>query len=236
MDKNFNLFAHFAPQFNTHANKELLLTHKGESFSYEDINLLSSRLARTLGELGVEIGDRVSVQVQKSPSALALYLACLRGGFVYHPLNTGYQTSELAYFFTNAKPSIIICDELNLNTIQELAAKTNIAHVLTLNSNNQGTLIERSKNTSNAPILVDRNQDDMAALLYSSGTTGVPKGIMLSHGNLLSNAKTLTKSWSFTKDDRLLHSLPIFHVHGLFVALGCVLLSGANMILSLIHI
>ena len=230
MEKNFNLFAHFASQFNTHTNKELLLTHKGESFSYEDINLLSSRLARTIGELGVIVGDRVSVQVQKSPAALALYLACLRGGFVFHPLNTGYQTSELAYFFSNAKPSIIICDQQNLNSIQELAAKTNVAHVFTLNSNNQGTLIEQSKNISNAPILVDRSQDDIAALLYSSGTTGLPKGIMLSHGNLLSNAKALTESWEFTKDDCLLHALPIFHVHGLFVALGCVLLSGANMI------
>lgn len=229
MKNNYNLFAHFAPQFDKFASKELLLTLNGHSISYAQIDDLSSRLARYFNDLGIQVGDRVSVQVKKSPAALALYLACLRGGFVFHPLNTGYQASELDYFFSNAKPSIIICDEESVSLIQELAQKADIQHVLTLNADSHGSLIEQSKDISSLPILVERDKDDIAALLYSSGTTGVPKGIMLSHGNLLSNAQSLVQAWGFNQEDRLLHALPIFHVHGLFVALGCVLLSGANM-------
>ena len=229
MSDNSNLFAHFTRQFARHASEELLATADGKSYSYQDIDIESARLAQYLVELGIQTGDRVSVQVEKSPQALALYLACLRGGFVFHPLNPGYQPAELEYFLGNAAPTIVICDSDDENTLQGLASQAGIEHVLTLDAHGCGSLIDESRATSSEPILVPRETDDLAALLYSSGTTGVPKGIMLTHGNLLSNTESLLAAWEFSDQDRLLHALPIFHVHGLFVGIGCVLLSGASM-------
>ena len=206
-----------------------MLTDSGESYTYKDIDQESARLANFLIGLGIATGDRVSVQVDKSPAALALYLACLRGGFVFHPLNPGYQPAELEYFLDNAAPSIVVCDSGNEDVIRTLATQSGITHVLTLDGDGGGSLIDESRPASSDPILVQRDGDDLAALLYSSGTTGVPKGIMLTHGNLLSNTESLLQAWDFSEQDRLLHALPIFHVHGLFVAIGCVLLSGASM-------
>ena len=229
MSDNSNLFAHFAGQFAKHASGELLATADGQSYSYQDIDDESARLARYLVELGIKTGDRVSVQVEKSPQALALYLACLRGGFVFHPLNPGYQSAELEYFLGNAAPTIVICDSDDESSIRALANQAGIAHVLTLDAKGRGSLVDDSRATSADPVLVPRAADDLAALLYSSGTTGVPKGIMLTHGNLLSNTQSLLTAWEFSDQDRLLHALPIFHVHGLFVGIGCTLLSGASM-------
>ncbi len=226
---DFNLFKHFEYQFTKHAEDELLLTNAGTSYSYYDIDHESARLARFLVELGIETGDRVSVQVEKSPAALALYLACLRGGFVFHPLNPGYKPAELEYFLGDAAPSVVVCDSRKINDIRPLADHAGIRHVLTLDGDGHGSLIDESRDSFAGPICVVRAEDDLAALLYSSGTTGVPKGIMLTHGNLLSNAQSLLEAWAFTEQDRLLHALPVFHVHGLFVAIGCVLLSGASM-------
>jgi malonyl-CoA/methylmalonyl-CoA synthetase len=206
-----------------------LQTNSGQSYTYKDIDQESARLANFLIGLGIATGDRVSVQVDKSPAALALYLACLRGGFVFHPLNPGYQPAELEYFLDNAAPSIVVCDSGNEDVIRTLATQSGITHVLTLDGDGGGSLIDESRPASSDPILVQRDGDDLAALLYSSGTTGVPKGIMLTHGNLLSNTESLLQAWEFSEQDRLLHALPIFHVHGLFVAIGCVLLSGASM-------
>ena len=227
--RNCNLFASFAHQFAAHADDELLSTDDGTSYLYRDIDRESARIARFLAELGIEQGDRVSVQVEKSPAALSLYLACLRGGFVYHPLNSGYQSAELEYFLGNAAPSIVMCDSRKMDVIQPLADRAGIRHVRTLNGDGGGSLIDESGNSSAEPFTVDRAEDDLAALLYSSGTTGVPKGIMLTHGNLSSNAQSLVEAWGFTDRDRLLHALPVFHVHGLFVGIGCALLSGASM-------
>ena len=229
MSSSGNLFAHFAGQFEAHAHKELLATAGGISYSYLDIDQESARLANFLAELGIRVGDRISVQVQKSPQALALYLACLRGGFVFHPLNPGYKSAELEYFLGNAAPAVVVCDSGDAGNVRGLAEQAGITHVLTLDANGDGTLIERSRAASADAILVARKSDDLAALLYSSGTTGVPKGIMLTHGNLLSNTQSLLAAWEFSSQDRLLHALPIFHVHGLFVAIGCTLLSGASM-------
>jgi len=207
----------------------LLLTSSGRSYSYQDIDHESARLARFLTELGVHPGDRISVQVAKSPAALSLYLACLRGGFVFHPLNPGYQPAELEYFLANAAPTVVVCDGARKEVIRSLADQAGIDRVFTLDSDGKGSLIDESRNSSTEAILVAREEGDMAALLYSSGTTGVPKGIMLTHANLLSNTESLLTAWEFNDQDRLLHALPIFHVHGLFVAIGCVLLSGASM-------
>ncbi len=206
-----------------------MLTDTGRSYTYRDIDRESARLARFLVERGIKTGDRVSVQVDKSPFALSLYLACLRGGFVFHPLNPSYQPAELEYFLGNAAPTLVVCDSRKLAAIQPLAENAGINQVLTLDGDGHGSLFDLSRDTASDPILVPRDTNDLAALLYSSGTTGVPKGIMLTHGNLLSNALSLVAAWEFSDQDRLLHALPMFHVHGLFISLGCVLLSGASM-------
>ena len=227
--EKFNVYLHFQQQFIEHANKPLLTTESDKVYSYADVDEESSRLAGFLTGLGVKVGDRVSVQVEKSPEALCLYLACLRAGFVFHPLNTGYQSSELEYFLGNAAPSLVVCDSDSVAVFQPLVAQFSIGHLLTLDADGQGSLIEQSRHLTDDFTVVVRGRDDLAALLYSSGTTGVPKGIMLSHYNLATNAASLVEAWGFSDDDVLLHALPIFHVHGLFVALGCVLVSGASM-------
>ena len=229
MKPNANLFARFSQQFSEHAADKLLVTADDTAFLYSDIDLESARLARYLGDIGTRPGDRVSVQVEKSPAAFSLYLACLRGGFVFHPLNPGYQSGELEYFLGNAEPSVVVCDSKKEAAIAPLAKQTGVGHLLTLNRDGRGTVIDQSRDTSADPILHESHGDDLAALLYSSGTTGVPKGIMLTHDNLFSNTQALVEAWGFSQDDRLLHALPIFHVHGLFVGIGCVLLSAASM-------
>jgi malonyl-CoA/methylmalonyl-CoA synthetase len=226
---DFNLYTHFARQFAAHANDELLCTEKDRSYDYAEIDRCSARIACFLTDLGLSPGDRVSVQVAKSAESLCLYLACLRGGFVYHPMNMGYKSRELEYFLTDAEPAIVVCDARNEDAVREIVNRIGIQHLLTLNKDGNGSIRERSDNHPETFATVRRENSDLAALLYSSGTTGVPKGIMLSHGNLLSNTESLVEAWGFSSADRLLHALPIFHVHGLFVAIGCVLLSGASM-------
>lgn len=228
-ETDFNLYTHFSRQISAHADKELLCTGNGLSYSYSDIEQGSARFARYLAELGASPGDRISVQVEKSPECLCLYLACLRAGFVYHPLNLGYKKGELEYFLGNAEPAVVVCDPASVEVISIIADSVGAKHVLTLAADGTGTLSDGADNVSAEFKTIVRQADDLAALLYSSGTTGVPKGIMLTHANLLRNTEALVDAWGFTEDDRLLHALPIFHVHGLFVAIGCVLLSGASM-------
>lgn len=227
--KNFNLYAHFQEQFSVHANKVALTTPDGVTHTYADLERESSRLARFLSDLGVVAGDRVSVQVDKSPGALCLYLACLRSGAVFHPLNTGYKEHELNYFLSNAEPSVVVCAPSAEEVMSRLCSANGVSHLYTLSGDGRGSLVDASADTEADFGLVKSGADDMASLLYSSGTTGTPKGIILTHGNLLSNARSLVEGWGFRESDVLLHALPIFHVHGLFVALGCVFLSGASM-------
>ena len=228
-NEDFNLYTHFSRQMTARAGKELLCTGDGRSYSYRDVDQGSARLARFLTDLGVSAGDRVSVQVEKSPEMLMLYLACLRAGLVFHPLNMAYTAGELDYFLHNAEPSVVICDPAHEAAIKQIADAAGTRFIFTLDGDGNGSLFARSADTPADFGIVARAADDLAALLYSSGTTGVPKGIMLTHANLLRNTEALVEAWGFTKDDRLLHALPIFHVHGLFVAIGCVLLSGASM-------
>jgi malonyl-CoA/methylmalonyl-CoA synthetase len=215
-----NLFSHFQKQFRARADKELLCTEKNDSYSYADVDRASARMAISLRDAGVKPGDRISAQVEKSPDALFLYLACLRAGFVYHPLNPAFQTEELKFFLNDAEPKVIVCDAENESIVRALADTTVVLTLSSLASIGKGSEHFES---------VRLDADDLAALLYSSGTTSVPKGIMLTHGNLLSNAEALVDAWEFSEDDRLLHALPVYHVHGLFVAINCVLLSGASM-------
>ena len=223
-----NLFSHFETQFERRGPAELLRSSDGRSLSWAEVNERSAKMAHAIREAGAVPGDRVSVQVRKSPDNLCLYLACLRAGTAYHPLNMAYTAAELGYFLDNAEPRIVICDSSLETEVTPIASKVG-ARLMTLDQDGGGSLSDAASGASRYFETVPRAADDMAALLYSSGTTGVPKGIMLTHHNLLSNTGALVGAWGFTADDRLLHTLPIFHVHGLFVALGCVLLSGASM-------
>jgi malonyl-CoA/methylmalonyl-CoA synthetase len=228
MMTNANLYAAFERAFPIDRERILLTTSTGERYTYADAESISARYGNCLLLMGAQTGDRVTVQVEKSPQNLFLYLACLRAGLVYHPLNTAYRESELRYFIENAEPKIAICDTSGEELFRKLGAPNGIA-IHTLDRDGSGTLSKEAANAS--PILETAivAGNSMAALLYSSGTTGQPKGIVLSHDNLRSSAETLTDYWGFTSEDCLLHALPIYHVHGLFVASGCVLLSGASM-------
>jgi len=181
----------------------------------------AARYAALLVELGAVPGDRVAVQVEKAPEVLALYLGCLMAGLIYLPLNTAYARDELDYLVRDAEPRVFVCAPERQAEIRGLAA----AEVLTLDA-----LTERAANRAGLAAPVAAAADDIAAIVYTSGTTGRPKGAMLSHGNLASNGRTLAGLWGFTADDVLLHALPVYHVHGLFVATRCALLSGAKLL------
>ncbi len=199
-------------------------------YSWDDVERATARLANLLASLKMPAGARVAVQVEKSPEALLLYLACLRAGFVYLPLNTAYQEAELDYFVENAEPSLVVCASKNLPCVGAIAARRDVPHVLTLDDDRCGTLLERAAPLADAFVTVTRTADDLAAILYTSGTTGRSKGAMLSHGNLASNAQMLRHYWRWRRGDVLLHALPIFHVHGLFVASHGALLNGSKML------
>jgi malonyl-CoA/methylmalonyl-CoA synthetase len=201
----------------------------GAIYSYGDLFDLSGRLANVLVQQGVKPGDRVAVQIEKSVPALMLYLATLRAGAVYLPLNTAYTLAELDYFIGDSEPSLIVCDPASEKGMTELAAKVG-ARVLTLDSSGHGALMDAAAKAPTTFETVARKGDDLAAILYTSGTTGRSKGAMLTHDNLHSNAATLVDYWRFTKDDVLIHALPIYHTHGLFVATNVILFSGASMI------
>ncbi|MBN9057261.1 MAG: malonyl-CoA synthase [Shinella sp. 65-6] len=205
-------------------------TAEGRRWTYGDMIRLSGQMAGALRRLGVAPGDRVAVQVEKSPEALMLYLACLRAGAVYLPLNTAYTLAELDYFIGDAEPRLVVVDPKARDGVAAIAE----AHggvVETLDATGGGSLVQRAGSEDADFPDADREADDLAAILYTSGTTGRSKGAMLTHDNLLSNALTLRDHWRFTSADRLIHALPIFHTHGLFVASNVTLLSGASMYL-----
>jgi malonyl-CoA/methylmalonyl-CoA synthetase len=206
----------------------LMETDDGRSITYGDMLGKSAQLAHALAQAGVEPGDRVAVQVEKSPEAALLYLASLRAGAVFLPLNTAYTLPELDYFFRDAEPRLIVCDPDRLSGVEPLAAAIG-ATVLTLGRDGQGTLASQASRQATDFSDVGRGPDDLAAILYTSGTTGRSKGAMLSHENLASNARVLVEQWRFGVDDVLIHALPIFHTHGLFVATNVILMAGATM-------
>jgi malonyl-CoA/methylmalonyl-CoA synthetase len=207
--------------------RPFLTTPEGRSLTYAEAVEGAGRWANALISLGVRPGDRVAVQVEKSPEAVLLYLATLRAGAVYLPLNTAYTLAELDYFVGDAEPALVVCDPVAREGVRALARG---AAVETLDAGGEGSLAERAAAAPAAFADVARSADDLAAILYTSGTTGRSKGAMLTHGNLASNAEVLRREWRFTGEDVLLHALPIFHVHGLFVALNTTLAAGASMI------
>jgi len=223
---NANLYALLRDHFPQDAEAPCILIPHGPVIRYGELDAASARAAAALREAGCVPGDRVAVQVDKCWEALALYLGCLRGGFVYLPLNTGYQKGELQYFFDDAEPRAIVGRP---GSEAALAALRPQAAVLTLASG-QGTLLDACRSHDTGFETVPRGADDLASILYTSGTTGRAKGAMLTHRNLASNALTLVDRWGFTHDDVLLHALPLYHVHGLFVACHCALMAGARML------
>ncbi|WP_417669553.1 malonate--CoA ligase [Roseibium sp.] len=209
--------------------KPFLETLDGSVLSYADILDWSARYANVLVGLGVTPGDRVAVQVEKTPDALLLYLATVRAGGVFLPLNTAYTPAEIDYFVTDAEPTVFVCDPARADALGETAQKVG-ASLQTLDATAKGSLRDLAENASPAFEDVPRLDDDLAAILYTSGTTGRSKGAMLSHENLASNARTLVDYWQFSAEDVLLHALPIFHTHGLFVATNCLLMAGGSML------
>jgi len=213
------------------AGKDVFIeTIDGRRWTYADMLAFSARVAGALVAAGVAPGDRVGAQVEKSPEALMLYLACLRAGAVYLPLNTGYTLAELDYFIGDAEPRLFVCAPSARKDISQLA-KRHKARVETLDAAGGGSLMKAAQKHSDTFSNVARGSDDLAAILYTSGTTGRPKGAMLTHENLRSNAVALRDTWHYTRTDKLIHALPIFHTHGLFVATNVTLMSGASMVL-----
>ncbi|TAG74001.1 MAG: malonyl-CoA synthase [Burkholderiales bacterium] len=201
--------------------------------SWGELESRTAQIANLLVSLKLAPGARVAVQTEKSVEALMLYLAVIRAGYVYLPLNTAYQSSEIDYFVGNAQPSVFVCSTKNLAWTEPIARANGVHHVFTLDdlsTANTGTLLDASRLHSTAHDIALKADDDLAAILYTSGTTGRSKGAMLSHQNLRSNAQTLVSYWGWSANDVLIHALPIFHVHGLFVASHCFLLAGAKLI------
>ncbi len=207
-----------------------LETHDGQYWRWRDLEQASARIANLLASLQLPAQSRIAVQVDKSPEALCLYLATLRAGHVFLPLNTAYQKGEIAYFIEDAEPAVVVCMPSRLADVSAIAAGLGSAQVFTLSDEGSGSLIDAAAPHADEFATVACEPSSLAAVLYTSGTTGRSKGAMLSHGNLASNALTLHSFWRWRQDDVLLHALPIFHVHGLFVAIHGALLSGSKMI------
>ncbi|MBP6020118.1 MAG: malonyl-CoA synthase [Burkholderiaceae bacterium] len=229
MKGNANLYALLASGFPADRSQPAIVC-PDRVYSWNDIEEISAGFANLLESLNLPFGARVAVQVEKSPQALMLYLACMRTGLVYLPLNTAYRAAEVEYFLSDAEPAVVVCDSRNLDWVQTLADKTGASHVYTLDEDGSGSVCGAAASHGNSFQTVISQPDDLAAILYTSGTTGRSKGAMLSHANLGSNAQVLKSYWGWRSDDVLLHMLPIFHVHGLFVASHGALLAGAKMI------
>jgi len=225
-----NLYKILSDRFRSHLDQPFLVSAGGSACSYGDIDHLSASYAAGLKQVGVNASDRVVVQVDKSPTAVALYLACLRIGAVYVPLNTAYTAAELAYFLADAKPVLFVCRPESVNQLSGVARDAEVPVILTLGNSQDGSFAEQAHKLPPLCALTDRNADDVAAMLYTSGTTGLSKGAMLTVENLASNALTLHQYWGFRPGDILLHALPIFHVHGLFIALHCAMLNASSVL------
>jgi malonyl-CoA/methylmalonyl-CoA synthetase len=232
MSDNANLYALIASGFPEDLDSACLTTAQGAAYSWRDIEQASGKIANLLSNLSLPNGSRIAVQVEKSPESLLLYLASLRAGLIFIPLNTAYQTAEMRYFIEDATPSVVVCSPKNFGWLAQLAFQLGCAHVFTLDDTlpNQGSLLQRAAPLPGDFATVHSQPDDIASILYTSGTTGKSKGAMLSHGNLGANALALQKAWQWQSSDVLLHTLPLFHVHGLFISSHVALLSGSRMI------
>ncbi len=227
--RNENLYQHFADRFPADAQAVCLDGSDGRTLTYGELAAQSARYAGALAALGVQPGDRVAAQVDKSLEAVCLYLGCLRAGAVFLPMNTAYQQGEVAHLLGDARPTVFAVRPAVAAMAREVAAGVAGVRVVTLGDDGTGELAElaAAQPPTFAPVV--RAPQDLAAILYTSGTTGKPKGAMLTHGNLYAGVSTLHAFWRFVPGDVLLHVLPIFHIHGLFVALHCALWNGSTM-------
>ncbi|RJP68963.1 MAG: malonyl-CoA synthase [Comamonadaceae bacterium] len=234
MNNNHNLYAALRAAFPANLDATAVETvggaHAGLRYSWRDLDRASAMLANLLDSLKLPAGSRIAVQVEKSVEALVLYLATLRAGHVFLPLNTAYQAGEIEYFIGNAEPAVVVCSQANFGWVSKIAFKAGTRHVFTLDDDRTGSLLERAAHQRDVHTPAVNRADDLAVIIYTSGTTGRSKGAMLSHGNTLSNAQVLRDYWGWKPDDVLIHALPIFHVHGLFVAIHGALINGSPML------
>ncbi|HRP27543.1 MAG TPA: malonyl-CoA synthase [Burkholderiaceae bacterium] len=231
MNSNANLFVALRDAFPADLDATAIEAADASAFyTWRDLDRATAMIANLLASLELPAGSRVAVQTEKSVEALMLYLAVLRAGLVYLPLNTAYQAAEIEYFIGDAEPAVVVCAPKNFGWISRIAFKAGTRNVFTLDDERGGTLLQRAAQMSDVQAPAVRRGDDLAAILYTSGTTGRSKGAMLSHANLLSNALTLKAYWRWQPGDVLIHALPIFHVHGLFVASHGALLNASKMI------
>ena len=225
-----NLFAALRAAFPKDLDAVAIETDNDLNYSWRDLDRATAMIANLLASLKLPAGSRIAVQVEKSVEAVMLYLATLRAGYVFLPLNTAYQSAEIEYFIGNAEPAVVVCSSKNFGWVSKIAFKAGTQNVFTLDDDRTGSLLARAAHCSDQHEVAIRKEDDLAAILYTSGTTGRSKGAMLSHGNMLSNARVLKDYWGWKPGDVLIHALPIFHVHGLFVALHGALINGSKMI------
>jgi len=221
----------FDTLFGRHAGRSATFLHlaDGEMLSYDAFLRLTARYAHAFRAAGLAPGDRLAAQIDKSPEALAVYAACVQAGIVFLPLNTGYTGDELEYFVSDSGAKLLLCDPAKSDALRPMSEAAGAA-LMTLNAGGAGTLPDVARDLPEAFDTAPRDGDDLAAFLYTSGTTGRSKGAMLTQTNLLSNAEVLVDYWRFSAEDVLLHALPIFHTHGLFVATNIILLAGGSMI------
>jgi malonyl-CoA/methylmalonyl-CoA synthetase len=227
---NQNLFAALRAAFPADLDSVAVETDDGLAYSWRDLDRATAMMANLLASLELPAGSRIAVQVEKSVEAMMLYLATLRAGYVFLPLNTAYQSAEIEYFIGNAEPAVVVCSPKNFGWVSKIAFQAGTGHVFTLGDDRTGSLLERAVHHGDRHEVAACTEDDLAAILYTSGTTGRSKGAMLTHANMLSNARVLKDYWGWQPNDVLIHALPIFHVHGLFVALHGALINGSRMI------
>ena len=217
--------------FGRHTGSSAVFLHlpDGSSLSHDAFLKQTAQFAHAIADIGLSAGDRLAVQIQKSPQALAVYAACAQSGVIFLPLNTAYTAAEVDYFVGNSGAKLLLADHGKLDDLASVAERHG-ATLMSLNADGTGSFPQAADDKPNEFATVDRDIDDLAAFLYTSGTTGRSKGAMLSQRNLLSNTEVLVDYWKFTDKDALLHALPIFHTHGLFVATNITLLAGGSMI------
>lgn len=229
-----NLYVHLRQAFPADLDATAVEVINGPSaglrYSWRDLDRASAMMANLLASLELPEGARVAVQVEKSVESLILYLATLRAGLVYLPLNTAYQRAEIEYFIRDAEPAVVVCSPQNHGWVSKIAFSCGTRYVYTLGDDRSGSLLDRAAHHRDAHEPVVRAADDLAVIIYTSGTTGRSKGAMLTHGNMLSNARMLQRYWDWKPHDVLIHALPIFHVHGLFVAIHGALINGSPML------
>ena len=227
---NHNLYKILYDNFKSNIDKICIEIPDSKKISFIDLDILSAHFASFLNDLGLKKGDRMICQIDKSLSAIGLYLACLRTGVIYTPLNTSYTHDEVEYFIQNIEPKLFVGRPKLNNSVENICSKLSVPFFKIIGTSDSDPVLMEILSMDPLNIFENCSDQDVAAILFTSGTTGKSKGAMITHGNLSSNALALREIWGFTCEDILLHPLPIFHVHGLFVALNTALLSASKII------